>query len=282
MAIRHRLSVPADHFTIIRNDWLRDERLSWKARGIVVYLASHRVGWETSLEQLARAGREGKDAVRAGLRELEALGYLKLDRHRNEDGTLAGTDYDLMDPWITPTSGNPTLGEPAQAEPTLADPTPKKTSSSEDQRSEDQKYLAPHDAASDVVDAEVVEDTPNAGQLVRGWIDGCAHRPPSRVIGHVSREVKTLVDDGIPTDTIRNGLVAWQERALHPSVLASVVNELLNASPTRGRAPMSKKEAEDRYIQERRQRWEQQAVAADMEDQQLALTGGQERDPWTV
>ncbi len=128
MGIRHKLSVPADHFTIIRNDWLRDERLSWKARGLVAYLASHRVGWETSLEQLARAGKDGKDAIRAGLRELEDAGYLKIDRQRNEDGTLAGTDYVLTDPWDMPTSGNPKQDSPKQAEP-----TPKKTSSSEDQ-----------------------------------------------------------------------------------------------------------------------------------------------------
>jgi len=137
MSIRHKLSVPADHFTIIRNDWLRDERLSWKARGLVAYLASHRVGWSTSLDQLASVGKDGKDSVRAGLRELEAFGYLKVSRERNPDGTLAGTDFDLTDPWITPTSGNPAQENPAQE-----NPTPKKNSSSEDQEEEEQTLMS--------------------------------------------------------------------------------------------------------------------------------------------
>lgn len=224
MGIRHKLSVPADHFTIIRNDWLRDERLSWKARGLVAYLASHRVGWETSLEQLARAGKDGKDSVAAGLRELVDLGYLKVDRQRDEHGRLSGTDYDLTDPWDSPKPDFPDQAKPEQAEPDQADPLPKKTSSSEDQFEEDQHYST----------AVAVSD-PNAGQLVGEWIDACSHRPPSRVIGQVSKEVKALVTDKVPADVIRRSIVAWQERGLHPSTLASVAHELMNASPTRGR-----------------------------------------------
>jgi hypothetical protein len=44
-------------------------------------------GWVTSAERLAREGTEGRDAVRAALRELEKFGYLKRIRTRNPDGT---------------------------------------------------------------------------------------------------------------------------------------------------------------------------------------------------
>jgi len=137
MSINRRVALPADHFTIIPNDWLRDERLSWKARGLLAYLMSHRVGWETSLERLASEGPDGRDAVRSGLTELTEAGYLAVRRARNADGTLAGTDFDLVDPREIPTSGNPTQADPTQVRPTQADPTPKKTTFLEDQLRED-------------------------------------------------------------------------------------------------------------------------------------------------
>ncbi|UDL16248.1 helix-turn-helix DNA binding domain protein [Microbacterium phage Kozie] len=111
---------PADRFAQIANAALRDERLSWKARGLLAYLMSHTEGWQTSVARLARSGPDGRDAVRAGLGELIALGYLTRSarRNRNERGHLLDYDYDVTD---TPTSDYPTLGSP-----TLGNPTSKK------------------------------------------------------------------------------------------------------------------------------------------------------------
>ena len=73
----------------------------------------------------------------------------------------------------------------------------------------------------------------SAQTLIGEWIDHCTTRPPSRVIGQLSKEVKTLLDDGIPYATVRRGLVSWHEKNLHPSTLASVVHETTKA-PKRG------------------------------------------------
>jgi hypothetical protein len=270
MGIRHKLSIPADHFTIIRNDWLRDERLSWKARGLVAYLASHRVGWETSLEQLARAGKDGKDAVATGLKELVDLGYLKINRQRDEHGKVSGTDYDLTDPWDQPKPDFPDQVQPDRDFPDQGNPLPKKTSSSEDQIEEDQDYSTA---------VAVRGQEPNAGQLVGEWIDSCAHRPPSRVIGQVSKETKALLTDGVSSDVVRRTLVAWQERGLHPSTLASVAHELMNASPTRGRmGKQAQQQAEtdalfDRAMQRARARDAADEVAKGGTSPQLPLKG---------
>lgn len=67
--------------------------------------------------------------------------------------------------------------------------------------------------------------TQSAQTLVAEWIEHCATRPPQRVIGHVSKELKLLLDEGQPYDDVRAGLAAWARKGLHPSTLASVVHE---------------------------------------------------------
>jgi hypothetical protein len=74
-------------------------------------------------------------------------------------------------------------------------------------------------------------DVPSAQTLIAEWIDHCnGNRPPSRVIGQVSREIKIMLDEGIPFDDVRNGLARWHSQGLHPSALASVVHEIRTAN----------------------------------------------------
>ncbi|MGW4728897.1 hypothetical protein ACWEQC_06900 [Streptomyces shenzhenensis] len=108
---------------------------------------------------------------------------------------------------------------------------------------------AGHDHAQDeVVDGEPVDDPPaersevpvTAQTIVSEWLDRCAERPPSRVIGQLSREIRVLLDeDRIHPDTIRRGIAHWMKRGLHPSTLPSVVNEVMNTTggPTGARTP---------------------------------------------
>lgn len=71
---------PSDNFAQIHNDALADGRLSFKARGILAFLLSRPPGWKTSAERLAKSGIDGERAVKSGLKELEATGYLKRTR----------------------------------------------------------------------------------------------------------------------------------------------------------------------------------------------------------
>lgn len=79
---------------------------------------------------------------------------------------------------------------------------------------------------------------PTSQTLVAEWIHHCATKPPSRVIGHIAREVKQMLDDGIDYDQVRQGLAEWNGRDLHPSTLPSVVHGLGNRRP-----PMTGKQA---------------------------------------
>lgn len=73
--------------------------------------------------------------------------------------------------------------------------------------------------------AAVAAPPQTAQSLVAAWIDHCGERPPSRVIGQVSKELAAMLAEGVPYATVQAGLVAWSRKGLHPSALASVVHE---------------------------------------------------------
>lgn len=106
--------LPTDSYTIVSNGWLRDPRLSWKAKGLLAYIASHAAGHTLTNEQIIAEGKDSRDAIRAGLVELEQAGYLKRTTVRDEQGRAAGTDFELCDSGF-PGAGKPVTG-PDQAE----------------------------------------------------------------------------------------------------------------------------------------------------------------------
>lgn len=81
----------------------------------------------------------------------------------------------------------------------------------------------------------LVEAAPTAQTLVAEWIEHCAKRPPSRVIGQVAKELKALLDEGVDPDRVRHALAEWNRKGLHPSALASVVHEIANRRPATSR-----------------------------------------------
>jgi len=103
------------NFTIIGNDLIRDERISYRAAGLLINLLSRPSGWRTDYKQLARGeSREGQRAVMTALQELETIGYLVRTRHQDEGGRWQW-DYFVFDTPRAPGSpdepGHP--GEPA-------------------------------------------------------------------------------------------------------------------------------------------------------------------------
>ncbi|MEV8561322.1 hypothetical protein AB0478_33660 [Streptomyces sp. NPDC051917] len=87
----------ADRFTQVANGLFRDSRISYRAKGLFGCISTHRNGWLVTIAALVALGRDGRDAVRAGLRELETFGYLVRDRVRRPNGTLGEIVYSITD-----------------------------------------------------------------------------------------------------------------------------------------------------------------------------------------
>ena len=80
-------------YTIMSNHHLKDRRLSLKAKGLLSMMLSLPKEWDYTLKGLARISREGVDAIREAVRELEQAGYVVRSRTRNRKGQLANAEY---------------------------------------------------------------------------------------------------------------------------------------------------------------------------------------------
>ncbi|MFF0816665.1 replication protein [Rhodococcus sp. NPDC003318] len=73
----------ADNFTILTNSVINDARLSYHARGILIWLLSKPADWSTRSQAIADASPNGRESVRSGMRELQKLGYLVTEKVRD-------------------------------------------------------------------------------------------------------------------------------------------------------------------------------------------------------
>ena len=72
----------------------------------------------------------------------------------------------------------------------------------------------------------------SAKVLMAEYLRDCpGGRPPKKVLGHLGKEIRSLLDEGYGPDVLRPALERLRAKGLNPSVLPSLVNELLNAGP---------------------------------------------------
>jgi hypothetical protein len=110
---------PKTNFTIITNAVLRDENLSFRARGVLACILSRPDNWKTTAESLARESKEGRSAILTTLKELEVAGYMKRTKYRNEKGQWVWESfvYDTPQAATQPESNNPPTVNPTSVEP---------------------------------------------------------------------------------------------------------------------------------------------------------------------
>jgi hypothetical protein len=77
---------PENDFTMIKNSVLRDERISFRARGIHACIMSYPEGHGVDCDRMAKAGLEGRDAIRTAFKELERYRYLVRTRTQGANG----------------------------------------------------------------------------------------------------------------------------------------------------------------------------------------------------
>ena len=95
-------------YTVMSNHHLKNRSLSLKAKGLLSVMLSLPDEWDYTLRGLAAISREGVDAIREAIRELEDAGYIVRSRGRNEKGQLSGTEYVIYENPQAPMLDNPT------------------------------------------------------------------------------------------------------------------------------------------------------------------------------
>lgn len=103
-------------FTIINNGVLNNTQLSWKAKGLFVYLWSQSDSWDFYEVEVLKHSTDGRASLRAGLKELEEHGYLKRYRNRDDKGILRESKWILSE---QPMFDFPKLDKPTLDYPTL-------------------------------------------------------------------------------------------------------------------------------------------------------------------
>ena len=84
-------------FTVVRNEIIRHAGLSWKAKGILIYLLHLPPDWELHPRQMVRFASDGKHSLYSGLRELVSAGYLIRQRWRDVEGKFTRFAYVVHD-----------------------------------------------------------------------------------------------------------------------------------------------------------------------------------------
>ena len=103
------------NYSVINNTGLKDERLSWKAKGILAYALTLPDDWTFHISELARHAKDGEDSLRTGFKELKELGYVK--RYPVRDGnTQKITRWDT-EIYETPQRDMPQMENPDVVKP---------------------------------------------------------------------------------------------------------------------------------------------------------------------
>jgi hypothetical protein len=84
--IRNLRVLPHASFTVVRNTAARDQALTFRARGLLVWMLSHEHGRLITAAAMIDAGPDGRGEVRAALRELEDANYIRRTRYRGAKG----------------------------------------------------------------------------------------------------------------------------------------------------------------------------------------------------
>ncbi|MCF7537571.1 hypothetical protein [Pseudomonas petrae] len=113
---------PEGNFYLLNKSISEDLRLSWAARGVLVFLLGKPDHWEVSTHHLINQTKDcigkaaGRDAIRGLIRELEQAGYLQITLERAEGGEFGGRSYTVSE---SPATDYPGPVEPSPANPPL-------------------------------------------------------------------------------------------------------------------------------------------------------------------
>lgn len=211
-------------FTTTSNTIIRDERLTWKARGIFNYLWSMPDDWDFYAKEVAKHAKDGIHSLDSGLEELAKYGYLERTRLRDKKGRFGAPVWVLHDDPADvqkpkcdfPILDNPILEKPILENRTLLNKYLTKETSTNEIQEERDVYKAPLDkkeklsfirwpdslgAMTDLISKLLLDafDQGMSADLIQKAIDITKYADPGTPYGYLKSVLSDWLSQGIYT-----------------------------------------------------------------------------------
>jgi len=112
-----------ENFTILDNTGLRDNRLSWKAKGLLAYLLHLPDDWQVYIADLKNRSKDGRDATTSAINELIENNYISREQ-KKEKGQFSGYEYFVYEsPELNNRSGSTVTENPKTVKQITENPT---------------------------------------------------------------------------------------------------------------------------------------------------------------
>lgn len=204
-----------DRWVTIDRATVEDDRLSFKARGLLAYLLSRPDNWRARSEHLASVGPDGRTAVLSAMGELRDAGYLRTVKWQDDGGHWQSVNVVHESPdepdaevgEVAPATGVrfPDVGSPDAGSPDAGSPDAITKTGDRDTENEDPSTSDA--AASSDDDTTEIEWPGQVRELTRDfarYVQGNGHPLPSRGTKAAQgwyREIDRLLRLGPPGDT---------------------------------------------------------------------------------
>lgn len=93
----YRVKKESGNFVTIHKGFIQDSNLSWKAKGLLLYLLSRPDDWKIYETELVKHTSDKLSSLKSGIKELEKAGYIERKRKRDDKGRLQGYDYEVYE-----------------------------------------------------------------------------------------------------------------------------------------------------------------------------------------
>lgn len=190
-----KLIKPQNNFTTIPNHIINDARLSFKSKGLFLYLISKPDGWFFSADRISNDCNDGKKSVLSGLKELENCGLLSRNNIRI-NGVFKGFDYVLSFDFLPCTPNGSTVSPCSPKRQTQKRQT-QNGSSNKDSLSK-KEILEEEKRNNKILDSEIICSVPSDYPLLEEYVKFVSARSKFPIF------YASAVRDSLLNDNARN------------------------------------------------------------------------------
>lgn len=205
-----------NEWTQVLNATIRDDRISFRATGLLVFLLSLPDDWCAHQQHISTCKREGRDAVVSAWNELRQCGYIEKELVR-EKGKIVTTVWNIYEEPCSRLTGKPETVEPETVLPKAVNPVLQKKEGEEIKKVQRRSVNKGRDALS------LIPEVLNQEKFLEAWVKWEIHRNQLRVSRYTEQgateQFKRLSEMGIDAAVLAiNHSIAQNYRGIFPDL----------------------------------------------------------------